>query len=196
MDFIVKKGAIGENQARVWCRQLALGIQYLHELNIVHRDLKCENILVTTNFNVKLSDFGFARYMIDNRNRAVMSETYCGSLSYASPEILSGRPYNPKVSDMWSFGIVMYAMLNKAMPFDDTHVKALHENQVKKRWKFRARVIDILSIEVKNLIQGLLEPEFGKRLKVEQVVNSDWIAMDARLKCSRYIFRYHFSSLF
>lgn len=62
LEFVLKKGSISEAQARVWLRQLALAVQYLHDMEIAHRDLKCENALITNNYNVKLADFGFARY--------------------------------------------------------------------------------------------------------------------------------------
>lgn len=63
LEFVLKRGAISEAQARVWLRQMALGIQYLHDMDIAHRDLKCENVLITNNYNVKIADFGFARFV-------------------------------------------------------------------------------------------------------------------------------------
>lgn len=121
LDFILKDGAISEPQTRFWVRQISLALQYLHRMQIAHRDLKCENILVTRNNNAKLCDFGFTRYAVDAQNRRILSETFCGSLLYAAPEILKGKAYAPKISDMWAFGVLVFTMLNKAMPFDDTH---------------------------------------------------------------------------
>lgn len=181
LEFILKKGAISEAQARVWMRQLALATQYLHDMEIAHRDLKCENALITNNYNVKLADFGFARYVVDAHGKKQTSETYCGSLSYAAPEILRGLPYHPKIADIWSLGVILYIMLNKAMPFDDTNIKRLYEQQTGKRWRFRAKVIDVLSDQVKKLMTHLLEPDVAKRWRVEQILNSEWLAMDPRL---------------
>ena len=158
-----------------------LALQYLHEMEIAHRDIKCENVLLTSNYNVKLADFGFARYVIDQRGKHVLSDTYCGSLSYAAPEILRGMPYNPKFSDVWSIGVILYILLNKAMPFDDTNIKRLYEQQANRRWKFRGKIADTLSEFVKKLIRNLLEPDVNKRWKIDQVIHSEWIAMDPRL---------------
>lgn len=181
LEFILKKGAVSEAQSRVWLRQISLALQYLHEMELAHRDLKCENALITGNFNLKLADFGFARYVIDQHGKRVTSDTYCGSLSYAAPEILRGIPYHPKIADTWSLGVILYVMLNKAMPFDDGNIKRLYEQQTNKRWRFRAKVVDILSEQVKKLTGHLLEPDIAKRFRVDQVLTSDWMAMDTRL---------------
>lgn len=150
-------------------------------MEIAHRDMKCENVLLTSNHNVKLADFGFARYVIDNRGKRILSDTYCGSLSYAAPEILRASPYNPKMADVWSLGVILYILLNKAMPFDDTDIKSLYEQQTNRKWKFRSKVAGSLSEHVKKLVTHLLEPDPHKRWKLTQVINSDWIAMDPRL---------------
>lgn len=181
LEFVVKKGAVSEAQCRVWMRQLALAVQYLHEMEIAHRDLKCENALITSNYNLKLADFGFSRFVIDYNGKRVTSETYCGSLSYAAPEILRGVPYHAKIADVWSLGVILYIMLNKAMPFDDGNIKKLYEQQINRRWKFRAKVVDTLSEQVKRAASHLLDPEVTKRWRVEQILNSDWMSIDPKL---------------
>lgn len=150
-------------------------------MEIAHRDMKCENVLLTSNFNVKLADFGFARYVIDNRGKRVLSDTYCGSLSYAAPEILRASPYNPKIADLWSLGVILYILLNKSMPFDDTDIKRLYEQQTNRKWKFRSKIAETLSEQVKKLVTRLLEPDVSKRWKLDQILHSEWIAMDPRL---------------
>lgn len=182
LAFIIKNGIIRENQARIWTRQLGLGLQYLHTLEIAHRDLKCENILVTTNYNIKIADFGFARFLLDEHMNSELSKTFCGSLQYAAPEIIKGTPYNPKVSDVWAMGVVVFTMLNKSMPFDDENAKSLYNNQIKKKWRFRTKVVDKLTFECKSLVKQMLEPVAAKRIEVEGVIHSDWIYMDDRLK--------------
>ncbi|CAD0198698.1 unnamed protein product [Chrysodeixis includens] len=180
LDFLTQNGAVPENQSRLWMRQILSGINYIHTMNIAHRDLKCENILITSNYNVKITDFGFARN-VRAKDHDIMSETYCGSLSYAAPEVLKGVPYLPKHADMWSIGIILYTMLNKALPFNETSVKKLYEKQVMRKWRFRTSVVNQLSSECKHQVTLLMEPDPKSRPSAGSIFNGPWIQMDPRL---------------
>uniref|UniRef100_A0A182W861 Protein kinase domain-containing protein n=1 Tax=Anopheles minimus TaxID=112268 RepID=A0A182W861_9DIPT len=181
LSFVIEHGPQGEPQTRIWCRQLALAVQYLHESGIAHRDLKCENILLSANLNVKLSDFGFARYVAEKNRQPELSTTFCGSFDYSAPELLKGKPYNPKASDLWALGVVLYMLLNKSIPFKGK-TRQVYEQQMARAWKFRSRVNDVLSPEVKTLVRSLLEPNPLIRWTIEEVLVCDWLIQDRRLR--------------
>ncbi|KAG5329901.1 TSSK4 kinase, partial [Acromyrmex charruanus] len=126
LEIIRRDTYIDELRSRKWFRQLLEAIEYCHEHGIVHRDVKCENLLMDYRFNIKLSDFGFARGQMKLKDGEwPLSTTYCGSYAYASPEILRGIPYQPQLSDIWSMGVVLYAMVHGRLPFDDTNYAQL-----------------------------------------------------------------------
>ncbi|XP_063380255.1 testis-specific serine/threonine-protein kinase 3-like [Cydia fagiglandana] len=180
LNYVTSNGALPENQCRLWMRQISCGLHYIHTLNIAHRDLKCENILITTNYNVKITDFGFARG-VRCKDRDVLSETFCGSLSYAAPEVLKGIPYLPKLADMWSMGIILYTMLNQALPFHETSARLLYEKQVMRKWRFRSSVVNQLSDECKRQVTQLMDPDAKARPTAGSLFSGPWIAMDPRL---------------
>ena len=112
-------------------------MEYLHSKNIAHRYLKCENVLLNGSFNVKIADFGFARTFEEGSEK---STTFCGSVMYAPPEVVHGNPYDPKLADLWSLGVVLFIMLNKSMPFDDSSLRKLYDCQMSRGWKIRSKV--------------------------------------------------------
>lgn len=175
LDFVKKNGVVPEPQAKLWFRQMSSGLQYLHSRNIAHRDLKCENILLSRRYNVKLADFGFARFCVDEDGRRVLSQTYCGSAAYAAPEVVNGTPYNPKLSDVWSLGIILFIMLNASMPFDDSNLRKLLKDQTTRNWTFRSRVRDTVSNSAKSLVRHILEPDITLRLTLDRVITHDWV---------------------
>lgn len=79
LDYVKKNGAVPEDQARFWFFQMVSAIKYFHSLDFAHRDLKCENILISKHMNVKIADFGFARSCVDDNKDKIMSQTFCGS---------------------------------------------------------------------------------------------------------------------
>ncbi|KYN32878.1 Testis-specific serine/threonine-protein kinase 4 [Trachymyrmex septentrionalis] len=172
LDVIRRDTYIDELRSRRWFRQLLEAIDYCHEHGIVHRDVKCENLLMDYHFNIKLSDFGFARGQMKLKNGEwSLSTTYCGSYAYASPEILRGIPYQPQLSDIWSMGVVLYAMVHGRLPFDDTNYAQLLK-QVQNRVVFPKR--PKVSQSCRSLITRILVPQFA-RLRINSIKNDAWL---------------------
>lgn len=110
-----------EREAVSYFRQIIYGVDYCHRFNICHRDLKPENLLLDKHRNIKIADFGMAALETSDK----MLETSCGSPHYASPEIVAGKNYHGAPSDIWSCGIILFALLTGHLPFDDDNIRKL-----------------------------------------------------------------------
>lgn len=169
-----KSGPIDEMQSKFWFYQMANALDYLHDHEIAHRDLKCDNILITRHRNVKLADFGYARYCRDKSGKKVQSQTYCGTMCYSAPEILTHTPYDPKLADAWSLGVVLFTMMNNRMPFDTSNVMRMLKQQLAKKFGFRSSLKDSISASAKAMVSVLLEPDVQERWNLREVLNSQW----------------------
>lgn len=133
-------------------------------------------MLMDRNYNLKLSDFGFARGQLRTASgQIIFSETFCGSYAYASPEILKGIPYQPQQSDVWSIGVVLYAMVFGRLPFDDTNFSTLLK-QVSNRVTFPKE--PRVSNECKHLILKILAP-IKLRINIQEILTEPWCLMDS-----------------
>uniref|UniRef100_A0A1I8F3Q6 Non-specific serine/threonine protein kinase n=1 Tax=Macrostomum lignano TaxID=282301 RepID=A0A1I8F3Q6_9PLAT len=120
-EHIVKSHHLTEKDARRFFQQIISGVDYCHRHMIVHRDLKPENLLLDSERNVKIADFGLSNIMADGE----LLRTSCGSPNYAAPEVISGKLYVGPEVDIWSAGVILYALLCGSLPFDDEHVPTL-----------------------------------------------------------------------
>ncbi|EAX91875.1 CAMK family protein kinase [Trichomonas vaginalis G3] len=119
-DFLVSRRSISPERALKFFHQIIYGLEYLHVHGFCHRDLKPENILLDGANQIKIGDFGFARWMRSN-----VAETSCGSPHYAAPEVIKGLRYDGRCADIWSSGVILYALLCGKLPFDDSSVRNL-----------------------------------------------------------------------
>ncbi len=172
LEYIKLRGALKESKAREFFHQLCEGVRYMHERNFIHRDLKCENLLLDAKNVLKISDFGFAREILPTD----MSRTFCGSAAYAAPEILLGKPYVGTCYDIWSMGVILYIMICGSMPYDDSNIKRMVRDQTEKKLGF-SRNKDI-SIDCKNLIVSMLNPNPKKRATIYEVLGHPWMRSD------------------
>lgn len=115
-NYLLKEGSLPVEKVQKIFTQLVGAVSYVHNSSCVHRDLKLENILLDKNENVKLVDFGFTR---EYEGKASYLQTFCGTVCYSAPEMLKGEKYAGEKVDVWSLGVILYALLCGELPFDD-----------------------------------------------------------------------------
>ncbi|CAF1043985.1 unnamed protein product [Didymodactylos carnosus] len=169
-DYIVKKGKLTEAEARPFFQQIISGVDYCHRHMIVHRDLKPENLLLDDASHVKIADFGLSNMMKDGE----LLKTSCGSPNYAAPEVVSGELYAGPEVDIWSCGVILYALLTGTLPFDDDNVQLLFK-------KIRSGIFPIpetLNPSVVDLLQKMLTVDPVRRATIKDIREHDWFKIN------------------
>ncbi|KAH9247166.1 hypothetical protein BASA81_015250 [Batrachochytrium salamandrivorans] len=165
-DYLVKKGRLSNSEAVGFFQQIIMGVEYCHRHLICHRDLKPENLLLDKDRNVKVADFGMASMQVPSK----MLETSCGSPHYASPEIIKGMRYDGASSDIWSCGVILYALVTGNLPFDDENIRRLL-NKVKTGMYFIPEHVDA---DARDLIKRMLVISPEKRITMKEVMQHRW----------------------
>ncbi|KAL6486195.1 hypothetical protein MHYP_G00055870 [Metynnis hypsauchen] len=169
-DYICKHGRVEDNEARRLFQQIISAVDYCHRHMVVHRDLKPENVLLDGSMNAKIADFGLSNMMSDGE----FLRTSCGSPNYAAPEVISGRLYAGPEVDIWSCGVILYALLCGTLPFDDEHVPTLFK-------KIRGGVFYIpeyLNRSVASLLMLMLQVDPLKRATIKDIREHEWFKQD------------------
>ena len=165
-DYIVSKGRLSADEARNFFHQIISGVEYCHFQKIVHRDLKPENLLLDSNLNIKIADFGLSNLMRDGD----FLRTSCGSPNYAAPEVISGHLYAGPEVDVWSCGVILYALLCGSLPFDDESIPNLFKKIKSGMYSMPTH----LSQLAKNLIPRMLEVDPMKRITIPEIRMHPW----------------------
>eukprot|EP00605_Chrysophyceae_sp_TOSAG23-4_P001245 GSChrysophyteH1.ASY1.ANO1.1356.1 assembled CDS len=165
-DYIVSRGRLPPDEARHFFHQIISGVEYCHYQKIVHRDLKPENLLLDSDNNIKLADFGLSNVAHDGD----FLRTSCGSPNYAAPEVISGNLYAGAEVDVWSCGVILYALLCGTLPFDDESIPNLFK-------KIKSGMYSLpthLSQSSRDLILRMLVVDPMKRITMADVRAHHW----------------------
>lgn len=160
--YIRSRGRLPEHEAVRIFRQMMTGLSHCHRFNICHRDLKPENILLDSNCNVKLADFGMAALQPAGK----WLITSCGSPHYASPEVINGIKYRGDKADMWSCGVILFAMLTGRLPFGGKEYESVG-SVLRAVRSARYSFPDGVSREAKDLIWRILQPDPKVRITMD-----------------------------
>ena len=176
-EYLKKYGALNESKACKWFTQILEALNYLHNhLFIAHRDLKIDNILLTEDMqNTKLTDFGFAKEAWDPINNCViLSDSFCGTEPYYSPQLVKKVKYDPFKADVWAMGVVLFALLNNRFPFHFGKPDDMYREQTDERF-LTTRITKTLSKHCLDLIKKMFELNENRRLGVNDVLKHKWI---------------------
>uniref|UniRef100_A0A8D3DS81 Si:dkey-16p21.7 n=1 Tax=Scophthalmus maximus TaxID=52904 RepID=A0A8D3DS81_SCOMX len=165
-DYLVKKGRLTPKEARKFFRQIISALDFCHNHSICHRDLKPENLLLDEKNNIRIADFGMASLQVGDS----LLETSCGSPHYACPEVIRGEKYDGRRADVWSCGVILFALLVGALPFDHDNLRQLLE-------KVKSGVFHMphfIPPDCQALLKGMIEVNPDKRLTLEAIQKHAW----------------------
>ena len=165
-EYISKKTKLTEIESCKLFQDIINGLDYLHQQNIAHRDLKPENLLLDYSKSIKIADFGLSTTYTDN----ILLKTPCGTPSYAPPEMLKGGKYHGMFSDIWSCGIILYAMLVGYLPFIEKNEEVICEKIIQGKFDIPSH----LSPSAIDLLKKILINDPKKRLDINQIKSHPW----------------------
>ncbi|XP_058497504.1 maternal embryonic leucine zipper kinase [Solea solea] len=171
-DYIIAKDRLSEEETRVFFRQIVSAMAYVHSQGYAHRDLKPENLLIDEDHNLKLIDFGLCAKPKGGLGYELM--TCCGSPAYAAPELIQGRAYIGSEADVWSMGVLLFALLCGYLPFDDENCVVLYRKIMRGKydnpqWLTPGSVL---------LLNQMMQVDPKRRVTVRHLLDHPWVIKD------------------
>eukprot|EP00834_Sanchytrium_tribonematis_P004878 NODE_264_length_11354_cov_1.067170.p3 type:complete len:434 gc:universal NODE_264_length_11354_cov_1.067170:4469-5770(+) len=166
-DYIELNGKLNESESRKFFKQIVSAIEYCHGRHVLHRDLKLENLLLDDHMNIKVADFGFTNTY--KKDRKLL--TSCGSPPYAAPELFLGKPYYGPEIDVWSLGVVLFAMSCGNLPFSGKNIQEIRREVLRGKVAYPKHLTD----DCVDLISRILVPDPQLRYNLNDIKNHIWM---------------------
>ncbi|XP_004500544.1 CBL-interacting protein kinase 2-like [Cicer arietinum] len=165
----IAKGRLSEDTARKYFQQLMSALEFCHRKGVYHRDLKPENLLLDEHGDLKVADFGLSA-LVESHSRNNMLQTVCGTPAYVAPEVVRRRGYNGAKADVWSCGVILYALLTGHLPFYDMNLMSLY----KKIGRGEYECPGWFPVELRRLLARILDPNPFTRISTAKISENTW----------------------
>ena len=176
-NYIVRNKRVEELQACRFFHQIIDGAEYLHDMEVTHRDLKPENLLLQSSTHgllVKIVDFGLS----NTHDGGTLLQTACGSPCYAAPEMIAGLRYWGPKADVWSMGVILYALVCGYLPFEDSNTATLYKKIMAGTYTCPSWI----SSEVRDLISRILNTDPAKRMSISEIRQHRWYSQISKFQ--------------
>jgi len=170
LQLIKRKGKLKEGDAKFIFKQILYGLAHIHCRSVIHRDIKLDNILLDCEKGVKICDFGVSK--IIKKGQVICEQ--CGTPAYLAPEIIIDKGYEGYFVDIWSLGVLLYAMICGTVPFKAPNLEELHKLILKGEFKFPDSSTQI-SEEAKKLVKGMIVLNPKERLTIPEILSHPWL---------------------
>ena len=168
LDFIRKRDKLNEKTSKIIFKQVVLGLKYMHKNNIVHRDIKLDNLLLDLSNTIKICDFGVSKIL--KSSDELMFE-HCGSPTYIAPEVLGKNGYKGFSCDIWSLGVTLYYILGGDQPFGGKDMEELKKKFFLKNYY----KIKFVSDEANDLLDKMLTKNPEERITLDEIIKHKWL---------------------
>ncbi|KAJ2900506.1 uncharacterized protein MKZ38_002411 [Zalerion maritima] len=177
MDMVKRRKGVTEGEVRFYTIQISGAIKYMHSKGVIHRDLKMGNIFLDRHMNAKIGDFGLAALLVTGKDmQTIRRTTLCGTPNYIAPEILQkGRQGHDHMVDIWSLGIILFAMLAGKPPFQSSTTDEIYRRARERDYEWPEPSKKYISPEAKDLVANMLQ-EADRRPHPDEIVQHKWFS--------------------
>lgn len=175
LEYIKQNGMIDETIANLWFYQMVCAVNYLHSLGYAHCNLSCESVMMTKVNNIKIAGLGYLQQPL-NDLRSTHTHRKSIDAYYLAPKINRASSSDARKCDVYALGVILFIMLNAAVPFIDPDLSKLADSQMNRVFRIRQSNIHKLSVNCQVMLNTLMEPDDNIRWSLDKVLGMKWLS--------------------